>query len=407
MENKNTHWVDKLTDALQSKLESANALLFDLSDKENHQQLKEKLESDNALILFNANEPEMLSQTLGFGLSAACVVIKPYPNFYAVHAFGIAQEEGAARENQDTQGNQCACVNKDDKPQVMFEELSASKQACRIADVLDCDHACLYQSNLVENSTLGSLPLHQYKLIYLAIEHTRNLTDSQVTVNSVVMEISLIASYNPQYKYLRIRSLGAGCSPGQLQANDTYDRGYFQSAVNMQMLPKTNKLTTLSTDPKNINKQTTYTTGSSFSVGVDISKNPSFSPSYTVSESTTTQISDFNIYNNGAGLNASWDFRLSMAEKDIWDMFSHSFMRKARVKELPALATRNLQPVTEAVWYGSNTLTDTIGIDLGLRLDHYRCWVTGSWDGYQTHYSHKWVTVGQFPFYLDFGAVYA
>jgi len=407
MENKSAQWADKLTGALQSKLENTKTLLFDLSNSENHQELNEKLQSNNTLILLNANEPELLSQTLGFGLSAACVVIKPYQNFYAVHAFGIAQEEGAARENQDTQGNHCTCVNKNEEPQALFQGLCPNEQACKIANALDCDHACLYGSALEGESTPGSLPLHQYKLIYLAIEHTRNLTDSQVTINSVVMEISLIASYNPQYKYLRIRSLGAGCSPGHLQANDTYDRGYFQSAVNVQMLPKSNKLTTLSTDPKNINKQTTYTTGSSFSVGVDISKNPSFSPSYTVSESTTTQISDFNIYNNSAGLDASWDFKLSMAEKDIWEMFSHSFMRKARVKELPALATRNLQPVTEAVWYGSNSLTDTIGIDLGLRLDHYRCWVTGSWDGYQTHYSHKWVTVGQFPFYLDFGAVYA
>lgn len=78
-----------------------------------------------------------------------------------------------------------------------------------------------------------------------------NLTDTLVTNNSFIMEITLIASFNPKYKYLRIRSVGAGFNP----ANGA--------------------------------------------------------PMDNISTTMTTIVSDFNIYNNGAGVTADWDF-LSM-----------------------------------------------------------------------------------------------
>jgi hypothetical protein len=164
----------------------------------------------------------------------------------------------------------------------------------------------------------------------------------------------------------------------------------------------------LSTEPKNVNKQAHYTT-SQFSVGVDISKNPSFQPSYTISESMTTEVSDFNIYNNGAGVIGDWNFVMSMTENSIWDIFSEPFMRKGQVKTLPALATRNLQTVTEAVWYADNIFNDSVAMQLYWKVDHYRCWVTGNWTSFTEHYSHKWKTVGfkDNPLYLDFSSVFA
>ncbi|MCL2619708.1 MAG: hypothetical protein FWD97_02080 [Defluviitaleaceae bacterium] len=60
-------------------------------------------------------------------------------------------------------------------------------------------------------------------------------------------------------------------------------------------------------------------------------KNPSFKPSYTISQSETREISDFNIYNNGAGIKADWDYKMSMVEKDIWNAFRQPFMKKVRV----------------------------------------------------------------------------
>lgn len=123
----------------------------------------------------------------------------------------------------------------------------------------------------------------------------------------------------------------------------------------------------------------------------------------------TTTISDFNIYNNGAGVAGDWDFRLSMMENSVWDMFDESFMRKAKVKSLPPLATKNLQTVTETVWYGANTLTDTIGVQLYWKVDHYHLWVDGNWASYTMWYHHKWNTVGYVnsPLYIDFSSVYA
>ena len=123
----------------------------------------------------------------------------------------------------------------------------------------------------------------------------------------------------------------------------------------------------------------------------------------------TTIVSDFNIYNNGAGVTADWDFDLSMTENSIWDIFDEEFLKKAKVKPLPALATKNLQTVTEAVWYANNTVNDVIGVQLYWKVDHFHCYVTGDWASYTEHYTHKWRTVGfqGTPVNIDFGSVNA
>ena len=374
------------------------------------------LENGNPIILLNVNNSVILSKILGFGVNGQCVVIKPHNNYYEVNALGVKLKGYSSYCDktlyQDCCGCLCFCdydcIKKPNEPLAPFQNLCVSDQADMIAAILETDFEPSYSlgSDSPIRSTPTSLPLHQFKLIYLTMDARWNLTDRQITTNAVVMEISLIASFNPQYKYLRIRSLGAGFNPGPMESNDMYDRGYFQSSVNISMRPQTNRLTVLSTEPKNVNRQTQYTAGSSFSVGVDISKNPGFSASYTISQSSTTQISDFNVYNNGAGIIADWDFKLSMAENSIWNMFHTPFFRKTRVNDLPALATRNLQPVTDAVWFGSNTLNDTIGILLSWRVDHVRCWVTGNWARSTMWFTSRNRTLSNL-FNVDFGSVYA
>lgn len=391
-----------------------------------HTLIKAVLSSGKALVLLNVHDGQPLAKILGIGFAARCVLIKPYHqyNYNVIHVLGLAQSELAdyAQSNviQDTDGNRCfslqdamECEPLTNGCQTSFLDLSVAKQARMIEGILTADFQVpqeLSASSL--GDTPADLPAHQFKLNYLVIERKWNLSDQQIANNSVVMEIALIASYNPQYKYLRIRSVGAGFNPangGEMQANNTYDRGYFQSRIKIHMQPNTNKLTTLSTEPKNVNKQAQYTTSSQFSVGVDVSKNPSFNSSYTVSESLTTVVSDFNIYNNGAGVTADWDFQLAMTENSIWDIFNEPFMKKGQVKELPALATKNLQAVTEAVWFAPNTLNETLGVQLYWKADYYHCWVTGDWTEYTKHYHHIWTTIGytDTPVYLDFSSVYA
>ncbi len=384
------------------------------------------LKNGGSLILLNVQDPEYLSGIIGFGIAGKCVIVRQLENYLLVNALGI-EESGSFSHmlstlTRQSDGSQCStvdgecrnCCQKCDNDSALFYDLCVDEQARLIANILYSNFEApdQSQSGTTLKNTPSALPLHQYKLIYLAIEGQWQLGVSQVTNNSVIMEISLIASYNPQYKYLRIRSLGAGFNPtngGPMQSDSKYDRAFFQSAVNIHLEPLTDRIRTLSTEPKNVNNRTQYTAGSEFSVGVDISKDPGFSASYSISQSKTTEISDFNVYNNSSGTRADWNFKLTMTENSIWDIFTSSFLRKDQVKALPALATKNLQPVTETVWYGDNTLNDNIPIQLFWRVDHYGCWVTGDWQECVRHYQHYWRTVGfvDQPFYINFASVYA
>lgn len=382
------------------------------------------LVTGKTLIILNVHDGQLLAKMLGIGFTSKCILVRPYHQYNVFHVLGLYESDmydcGQSNVIQNTDGSSCSNIQNItcsesliSECQSSFANLSVEKQARTIEGILSSDFKIPQGlSSEAGGSTPADLPENQFKLNYLAIESKWNLTDQQVTNNSVVMEIALIASYNPKYKYLRIRSVGAGFNPangGEMQSNGTYDRGYFQSKINIHMQPNTDKLRTLSTEPKNVNKQAQYTTSSEFSVGVDIAKNPSFNSSYTISESMTTVVSDFNIYNNGAGVTGDWDFVLAMIEDSIWDIFSEPFMKKGQVKSLPALATKNLQAVTEAVWYAENTLNETLGVQLYWKIDHYRCWVTGNWADFTEHYSHKWRTVGykDTPVYIDFSSVYA
>jgi hypothetical protein len=376
------------------------------------------------LILLSVHDGRQLSKMLGMGFDSRCMIIRPFSDYNVFHVLGVSKEDmydcGNANVIQNEDGSRYFSIQDPDCGeqmihgcQVDFNSLSAARQARIIENILASDFKVPQETvSQPFGDTPVDLPTSQFKLNYLAIESIWNLSDLQITNNAVVMEISLIASYNPRYKYLRIRSVGAGFNPAngaEIQWNGSYDRGFFQSNVNIHMQPNTDKLRTLSTEPKNINNQTTYTTSSQFSVGVDVSKNPSFNSSYTISESTSTVVSDFNVYNNGAGVTADWDFKLSMTEDSIWDIFSEKFMEKAKVRELPALATKNLQAVTEAVWYADSSLNETVGVQLYWKVDHYHCYVTGDWMAYTEHYYHKWSTVGykDTPFYIDFSSVNA
>ena len=383
--------------------------------------IKNALASSKPLILLNVHNGEYLSKILGIGFKSKCIIVRPYNDYNVFNVLGVdnnfMQECGKANVTQEPDGSRCfkpqspgCCDCSPCQWYSSFEHLCDADKARMIEGILYSDFNIPQEfcSTSLGDSP-GVLPESQVKINYLAIEGKWNLTDQQVTNNSVVMEISLIASYNPKYKYLRIRSVGAGFNPangGEMQNNSTYYRGYFQSRVKIHMQPNTDKLKTLTTEPKNVNKQAQYTTSSEFSVGVDIAKNPSFNSSYSISESMTTVVSDFNIYNNGAGVLADWDFVLSMTENSIWDIFDEGFLQKPKVKSLPALATKNLQAVTEAVWYAENTLNEVIGVQLYWKVDHFHCYVTSDWI---EHYTHKWNTVGysSTPVSIDFGSVFA
>ncbi len=255
------------------------------------------------------------------------------------------------------------------------------------------------------------LPEKQYKFQYVRNEWSDSIAGTaQRPVIAQLVELALIASFNPKCKYLRVRSLGAGFHPGAMLKNDNYDRGYFQSDLWTFLHCMDTRIVTYQTSPQNVSGATTYTTGSSFSVGVDISQSPSFQPSYTISTSETIVIRDFDVINQSAGTRSEWRMRMGAIGDSIWNLFEESFLRKPKVKPLPALATQNAQPHCEAVYRAEGAFSDEVPLTLGWRVDHYHLNVDGDFMAATKHYHHVWRYVGYFesnPWKINFALVSA
>jgi hypothetical protein len=236
-------------------------------------------------------------------------------------------------------------------------------------------------------------------------------TDSQKFTNQVVMEVTLLASFdNPPYKYLCIASLGSGFAPasgGSLHWNRTYDRGWFQNQIIVHMEPASQELTTLQSSPRNVSKQHTVTTGTSVNVGVNVSKNPSFNSSYTISNSQTEVIDDFEITNKSSGVTGRWYYQLGMTASNFFDLFDKPFAKKARVKSLPTLAQANLQTSCAVVWYADKTYNGCVPVRLDWSVNYCDGWVTGNWFKYVMHYKGwMWKNIGR-TLIVDFSSVSA
>ncbi|MCL2349985.1 MAG: hypothetical protein FWC67_00750 [Defluviitaleaceae bacterium] len=379
--------------------------------------------NDKTLILLNVQDPESLSDLIGFGIAGQVVIIRPYDGYMVIDVLcgepeGISLR-GMSKVQHNLDGGFCFTPLETDAPDcsngkaISFGRMCVPDQIRSIVNTIATDFVRPVPEPccaLAQGSGPGVLPRHQASIAYVNLNVNWTVNPQQLISNSVVYEVSLIASYNPSYKYLRVRTLGAGFNPtngAPLNPNSTYDRGYVQTEVNLHMEPDSNRLTMLSTDPKNVNGKTTYTSGSSFTVGVDISENPGFNSSYTISESETREISDFNIYNNGAGIKADWDYKMSMIEKDVWNAFRQPFMKKGQVREMPTLATRNLQTVTDSVWYASNSLRDTINFKPSWKAAYHHFWATGNWADYTMYYSRFEMHSPVYQLAVNFDAVYA
>ena len=143
-------------------------------------------------------------------------------------------------------------------------------------------------------------------------------------------------------------------------------------------------------------------------MGVDVSKNPSFNASYTIGESISETISDFDIINKSSGRSGMWNYQLGMTASSIWDLFTKPFLKKAQVKSLPTLAKANLQPVTTIVWYAEKTFNGTVPVQMNWAADYYAAWVTGDWASYTMWYAswyYKWGFWSGNPWYVDFSRV--
>ncbi|CAM1355753.1 MULTISPECIES: hypothetical protein [Tenacibaculum] len=389
-------------------VKNADAILIDLAhvteldDKEKNEIKK----NCKPIILINkSTDKELMSTFLGIGFSAELSIVHLYENNTYINPIiseSEIQQSVSALEtinienNNGTSQETLGKVESSSKKNVNSKQviLNLEEMALLIEENIQEENWTFTSSTINRLSTPPiDLPVGQYKVYHVPLNSVINLYDSsQKAENEMLVEIILVASYNPKRKYVQMNTIGAGFNPTsgtKMQWDGTYNRGYFQNKIDLHFEPLNNsKITTYQTSPKNVNGETTYTASSSFTVGVDISENPAFKPSYTIGSSESTTIKDFEITNNSSGKKADWTFQLSQTKNSMWDMFKSPFMKKGQVKSVPNLAKKNLQPVCTSVWMVDETsgvFNDSVSYNLRWNVEYYRCWVTGNWASFTKH----------------------
>ncbi len=382
--------------------------------------LEAALAGDAPVVLLNVTDGEYMAGLCGIGFETGCAVVSPYRGgSKVIEDLDAGVKTGPSETDerggtQDAEGTLQLMVKEQRRPTVdvetlpteyPFAELEPEERAEAIEKVLEAEEReSAYPQidsyrELVADSGPGVLPPGQVSTTYLLSRDVRTIEGRQTFTNEVVWDVALIASYrDPPYKYLQITSKGAGFSPASgsdINKDGRYKRRYFQDSINVQMEPSGTDLITLDTSPENQNKGSTVTTSSSYTVGVDVSKNPSFNASYTIGESISTTISDFDVINKVSGKIGKWTYQLGMSASSHWDLFTEPFGKKARVKSLPALAKYNLKPVTTIIWFTPKTFKGTVRVQMNTNVTYYAAWVTGDWAKYtmkllwMTYYKSK------------------
>ena len=229
------------------------------------------------------------------------------------------------------------------------------------------------------HSTPQNLPLDQYNFEYLILDLSGKIMSSwgeQDVSASIMYELCLMASFNPELKYLRCISMGKGINPSPMKYDKQDRRGFFTEIATAGITIKDNKsrINIREHSPPNANNVKNVTISSRITVGVNISKNPGFNASYTVITSETTPVSDFDIINDTKKDNTNWRWQLSLTrngKEGLWDGDD--------IHEIPNLSKYNLQLPTLSTFQAGSTesspFNESVSIGLKFSPTFKRAWI--------------------------------
>ncbi|MCS5421735.1 MULTISPECIES: hypothetical protein [Psychrilyobacter] len=294
----------------ENNLQETTALIFDLKEPEtiiNKEHISYAIKFQVPILLINSDSNvEKMADAFGIGLSSRAVMVLCYDNHYTIKPM----------DNE-------------------IEEISDAVILEKIENGLMQENLlCLYKK-MKEEKKKG-LPAHQERKCTISYGPQKvTLHDNQIATNDIDFNIELYASFEPNYvpnkvKYLRISTGGTGFNPNKEKKGDIT-----QELITLQMSPIISPVfgvdvRMIENSPENNNSMTTYTEETSFTVGVDIAKDPGFNLSWTETESKEWTINDYEIINKCSGEVAKWDFKIN--------------------KNNSSSAESNLQPHCVAVW---------------------------------------------------------
>lgn len=178
----------------------------------------------------------------------------------------------------------------------------------------------------------------------------------------VVYQLQLFASDNPNNKFLRITTFGAGFNPGSMAYDGKHGRGFWQDSMEIRMGPRgslPSGFNLLDHSPPNRNNETRISSSTSLSVSVKGSnKGGEAGATYSSSRTLSWAVSDLRILNRTDFERGLWVAEVaqtgnqrSIGKWEDWLSMSGSGVRcDHSVHPPPELATATYQPRYQVVF---------------------------------------------------------
>lgn len=336
------------------------------------------------MIIEHIDSSKVLAELIGAGIEADVVMVTTVgPNRYRVRVYG--GDDGDSLLAGDTDEPIPSWWPAQDSLELAADEFSAT---------------LLARADTVTNGTVPvSTPANGYVYYdFDMAEEQFNPGDNQISTLSMDFEVELALDSARSKKNVFIRPIGSGQHPGTLISDSSSNRGYYQESQEVSITPNNGNVSLYAHAPSTPNSGSTYTSSTGWSIG---SSGGWPEISYSVSNQTSTTLSDFSMVNNTAGSTASWRFYMSTS----WsNMFNHPAFQKCNVKSLPALAKSNLFPEFEVVYRSNSSFSGTVGFDIVKQTLLRRIWRGGDIVTCKK-YSNLWTLTRYRTLAINFGSV--
>jgi hypothetical protein len=209
-------------------------------------------------------------------------------------------------------------------------------------------------------------------------------------------------SYNTPVQWLLIEH--SGMCDTNLTANDKSHLGWSLGSLEIDAPDiSSSTLAYKESSPNNANNVTSYTSSSSFTVGLAGGTDGlSGNASYTIGSSETSSLTDWSIVQNHSN---SWTFAQAVPYNGLDSGFPDGSVGMSGIASLPALSTAALDYTTQTVWcqipagQNSMSLTYTYTVGAWFIYEDNGGWI---WHAYSWHSSMAW----SLPLAINFGAAW-
>lgn len=338
---------------------------------------------------------EELAQLIGVGVEADVAVITSLgPNSYRVLVFGGG--EGGAVASAEGEGDELLESPDDDEtPTAAWSPDTVSLAVERIGETLRS--GAVTRLEAAPRASLAPTSGYLYYDFDMAEESWSPVTGQTASL-SMDFEAELALDSDRAKKVLFLRPTGSGQHPGTLISDGSTDRGYYQESQKVSLAPNNTNVSLYAHAPATANASTTYTSSTGYTIG---SEGGWPLIGYSVSDETTTTLSDFSMVNNTSGSTASWTFSMTSS----WSsMYSQAAFEKCKVKSLPALAKSNLNPEYEVYYRASDSFTSSVTFSFAKQTLFRR--ISRGGDIFTCKkYSSLWTVDRSRNVSIDFGAV--